>query len=46
MGQGLSAAAFISAVYVARFRLYLAARLPLAGAEQDLQALLEELHRL
>ncbi len=31
---------------MARFRLFLAARLPAAGADQDLQALLQDLYRL
>ena len=37
---------FVDGLYVARFRLFLAARLPLAGSAQDLQALLDDLHRL
>lgn len=44
-GQEVSADSFADALYVARFRLLLAARLPADGAEQDLHAMLADLHR-
>ena len=43
-GQEISSDSFADALYVARFRLLLAARLPAAGVEQDLQAMLADLH--
>ena len=46
VGRSGSTVAFTDALYVARFRLYLALRLPAAGAEQDLHALLDDLHML
>lgn len=45
-GEEGASSSFVDGLYVARFRLFLAARLPVAGSAQDLQALLDDLHRL